>query len=217
MVRFPISHTYEKDQMNPAPTPPPPVSRQALHFRSAKIIYYGPHPCDNCGVIICKTGREFGGNAFTYPDGPIYPNTEWQPHICHPENVEAWKTRPVVEQEPPTSTPRLDPTPQILNDPLFDAVWERIKGWDINVPGIYTGYTGATGNHVRAILDAVRAAVPAAYAIPAIEPMPAPPAFKGATCRGSFVFGSACGNCERCDWERKVRRDRGETLTQNIS
>lgn len=28
------------------------------------------------------------------------------------------------------------------------------------------------------------------------------PKFSRATCRGSYVFGSACGNCERCAWER---------------
>lgn len=26
--------------------------------------------------------------------------------------------------------------------------------------------------------------------------------FKRPTCKGSFVLASACGNCERCDWER---------------
>ncbi|HXI43889.1 MAG TPA: hypothetical protein VNH83_28160 [Bryobacteraceae bacterium] len=32
-------------------------------------------------------GTEFGGNAFTYPEGPIYPNTEWHPHVCDPKMV----------------------------------------------------------------------------------------------------------------------------------
>jgi hypothetical protein len=58
-----------------------------LTFRSSRIIYYGPHQCENCRVLICKMGREFGGNAFTYPDGPIYPNTEWHPHVCDPKVV----------------------------------------------------------------------------------------------------------------------------------
>lgn len=55
-----------------------------LTFRSSKIIYYGPHACDNCGDVIVRAGREFGGNAFNQPEGPIYPNTEWHVHICDP-------------------------------------------------------------------------------------------------------------------------------------
>ena len=50
-----------------------------------------------------------------------------------------------------------DPTPEMLaNDPEFEAVWNCIKSWDINVPAAYSGYCHATGNHVRAILDALR-------------------------------------------------------------
>lgn len=51
----------------------------------------------------------------------------------------------------------LDPTPEMLETEEFNAIWEVIKTWDINVPGVYAGYCGATGNHVRAILDAIKA------------------------------------------------------------
>lgn len=61
-----------------------------LTFRSSRIIYYGPHACGNCGVTICKMGHEWGGNAFTYPQGPVYPNTEWHPHVCDPKMVERY-------------------------------------------------------------------------------------------------------------------------------
>ena len=46
-----------------------------------------------------------------------------------------------------------DPTPEMLEKPEFKAIWQCIKNWDINVPEQYAGYMGATGNHVRAILD----------------------------------------------------------------
>ena len=48
-----------------------------------------------------------------------------------------------------------DPTPQMLASSEFEAVWQLIKSWDINVPEVYSGYCGANGAHVRAILDAL--------------------------------------------------------------
>lgn len=48
-----------------------------------------------------------------------------------------------------------DPTPAMLETSEFNAVWRCIKSWGINVPHVYSGYCGATGNHVRAILDAL--------------------------------------------------------------
>ncbi len=51
-----------------------------------------------------------------------------------------------------------NPTPEMLATPEFEAVWQCIKSWDINVPAAYNGYSGATGNHVRAILDALASA-----------------------------------------------------------
>jgi len=49
------------------------------------------------------------------------------------------------------------PTPEMLESEEFEAIWQCIKLWDINVPQVYVGYMGATGNHVRAILDALSA------------------------------------------------------------
>jgi hypothetical protein len=46
----------------------------------------------------------------------------------------------------------------MLATPAFEAVWQCIKGWDIGVGDAYRGYCGATGNHVRAILDAIASA-----------------------------------------------------------
>jgi hypothetical protein len=71
--------TQEKNPMAP------------LTFRNSRIVYYGPHACENCGVDIAKMGSDWGGTSFTYPSGPIYPNTEWHPHVCDPALVKAYK------------------------------------------------------------------------------------------------------------------------------
>lgn len=49
-----------------------------------------------------------------------------------------------------------DPTPEMLaGDPLFDAIWNAIKGWDISRhnDGLYSG---PTGNDARHIYDAIK-------------------------------------------------------------
>jgi hypothetical protein len=51
--------------------------------------------------------------------------------------------------------PWLSPTEEMLKTPEFEAIWQCIKSWDVNVPEAYSGYCGANGNHVRAILDAL--------------------------------------------------------------
>ncbi len=48
-----------------------------------------------------------------------------------------------------------DPTPEMQIDALWNAIWNEIKTWDINVPTEYRGYSGATGNHVTAIYLAI--------------------------------------------------------------
>ena len=71
-----------------------------LTFEDPIIIYYGPHSCSNCGALICKMGSEFGGNAFTYPHGPIYPNTEWHPHVCDPKLVKSFHANHIPSAPP---------------------------------------------------------------------------------------------------------------------
>lgn len=51
-----------------------------------------------------------------------------------------------------------DPTDAMIASPVFEAIWQTIKTWDVAVPAAYSGYCGATGNHVRAIMDALRIA-----------------------------------------------------------
>jgi hypothetical protein len=59
------------------------------------------------------------------------------------------------------SKPMPNPTTIMLaNDPIFDAIWEVIKKWDINVPEYYTGYCGGTGSHVTLIYDALMSVLP---------------------------------------------------------
>lgn len=58
-----------------------------------------------------------------------------------------------------------DPLPEELNTLEFKAVWDCIKKWDIGLPWDVTCdgnllYSSATGNHVVAILDALRETYP---------------------------------------------------------
>jgi hypothetical protein len=44
-----------------------------------------------------------------------------------------------------------EPSTEMLQDILWNSIWNAIREWDINVPSEYGGYMGATGNHVTAI------------------------------------------------------------------
>jgi hypothetical protein len=46
-----------------------------------------------------------------------------------------------------------DPTPEMLTDPLFKVIFNAIKTWDVAIPG--ECISEATGNHARAIYDAL--------------------------------------------------------------
>lgn len=40
-----------------------------------------------------------------------------------------------------------------------------------------------------------------------------PPPYKGATCRGAYALGTACGHCEKCRDEAQARLDSGAPST----
>jgi hypothetical protein len=64
---------------------------------------------------------------------------------------------PAESAPAPTEGDYPDPLPSDLERPEFEAVWQAIKGWDIQrSPG--QGYAGATGNDVMHILKALGAA-----------------------------------------------------------
>lgn len=50
-----------------------------------------------------------------------------------------------------------NPTAEDLADPVFEAIWQATKTWDVNVPEHYVGYCGLNGSHVMLILQAIRA------------------------------------------------------------
>lgn len=82
---------------------------------------------------------------------PIPPRTAWQ------ERVRAIvRNEQVTAPQPKHPIAWPDPTEEDQRDPIFNAIWEVIKTWDIAAPLAYTGPCGATGNHAKAILDAIR-------------------------------------------------------------
>lgn len=104
----------------------------SLTFRSSKIVYYGPHPCENCGAMIVRMGREFGGNAFNQPNGPIYPNTEWHIHVCDPKQIKNDSRSKFISNVPAGEGHRL-----LANGELNRANWQTVK-WDPGLPTLDT-------------------------------------------------------------------------------
>lgn len=48
-----------------------------------------------------------------------------------------------------------EPTKEDLESPVFEAIWQVIKGWDIQRE-LQVGYAGATGTDVKTILNAIQ-------------------------------------------------------------
>jgi hypothetical protein len=62
--------------------------------------------------------------------------------------------------------PMPNPTPDMLEHPVFEAIWQAIKSWDVNVPESYGGYCGANGSHAAIIFHAINGTLPDQGLIP---------------------------------------------------
>jgi hypothetical protein len=51
--------------------------------------------------------------------------------------------------------PMPNPTPQMHLNPIWNAIWDVIKTWDVSIPGHYDGYMGANGSHATMIFNAL--------------------------------------------------------------
>lgn len=89
--------------------------------------------------------RRFGGD----PDALVGPSHDT---LACAEPAAAPIERPALNMS--------DPTPEELANPQFAAIWQAIKSWDVNVPGAYGGYCGATGSHAAVILRAISKPAP---------------------------------------------------------
>lgn len=50
---------------------------------------------------------------------------------------------------------KTEPTQEDLQSPIFEAIWQAIKKWDIERE-YGNGYSGATGTDVKTILNAIK-------------------------------------------------------------
>ncbi len=96
--------------------------------------------------------------AYDNPDDPIW-KAYWESDEGRKIKESFEGGRPLPAHPIQVKTAMLvmpNPTPEQLNDPLFEAIWQVIKSWDINVPGYYEGYCGATGSHVMLIFNELK-------------------------------------------------------------
>lgn len=84
----------------------------------------------------------------------------WESIKCRKHQGDSRPTSPdsdFVEAGEPHK-PMPNPTEAMLKDPVWCAIWNTIKSWDVNVPEFYNGYCGANGSHATLIYEAFKKA-----------------------------------------------------------
>ena len=109
---------------------------------------------DRAKAALASAGEEAGVPERLILDPAIAPgHTDL---MVDPESIDDFMVRNPLPGEVGFHTPMPNPTPADLEDATFNAIWNVIKTWDVNVPAYYGGYCGAHGSHVMLILDALR-------------------------------------------------------------
>lgn len=74
---------------------------------------------------------------------------------AHPSFTEHLQVATVASTADKLQMP--SPTPAMLDgDQLFDAIYDAICSWDVNVPACYIGYCGANGSHAAMIYASIK-------------------------------------------------------------
>lgn len=91
-----------------------------------------------------RVGIQCSGTIQASPENPAHPAAmlqamQWAEELLH---LHGWD----------------DPTPEELASPVFEAIWQVIKSWDVSAPGSEESgmYTKAEGQHAARILRAIR-------------------------------------------------------------
>lgn len=59
-----------------------------MTFKDKKLVYYGPHPCQECdktgkkGTMIVRAQHGKKVFAMKYTHNAQYPNHAWEKHVC---------------------------------------------------------------------------------------------------------------------------------------
>jgi hypothetical protein len=94
-----------------------------------------------------------------------------------------------------------------LIDPLFEAIWQTTKTWDVNAPEYYVGYCGMNGSHVLLILKAIRKAM--------LSAAPSADRKGGRGMSESHSCGYYCDRPECIKAQRDELRDKVEALRKD--
>jgi hypothetical protein len=84
----PYHQGFEEGMKQSKETIEPEEKKLSRFIRMRKVVWYGPHPCEECGETIIRSSKETGRVALDAPFDHHYPNFKWCRHRCTKERRE---------------------------------------------------------------------------------------------------------------------------------